>query len=179
MDRRRARLLALAAAVPVLALAACGSASAPGRATSPASSRTSPAATASGHGANSASAASNSCGKPPPRHAWAADLSIGGQLRWQTTLPTQDTDDSFAATPPPVVMVGQVAVFAQDGAVYGLGLKDGRRLWSWSGGQDVYGIWRWRGGRKRDLRRERPPDRLRRYDRPASLDDQGGTRPPD
>lgn len=141
MDRRPARILALAA-VPVLALAACGSAPAPGHPAGPASSRTSPAATAPGHGA---SAASNSCGKPPPRHAWAAAVSTGGQLRWQTTLPIQDTDASFAATPPPAVLAGQVAVFAQDGAVYGLGLKDGRRLWSWPGGQDVYGIWRWGG----------------------------------
>lgn len=140
MDRRRARILALAA-VPVLALAACGSAPAPGHLARPASSRTSPAAAASSH---AASAASSSCGKPPPRYAWAADVSTGGQLRWQTTLPTQDTD-GIAATPPPAVLAGTVAVFGQDGAVYGLRLADGHRLWSWTGGQEVYGIWRWGG----------------------------------
>jgi outer membrane protein assembly factor BamB len=41
------------------------------------------------------------------------------------------------------LQAGQVAVFAQDGTVYGVGLAGGRRLWSWTGGQSVYGMWRW------------------------------------
>jgi outer membrane protein assembly factor BamB len=147
MSCRRVRILALAAAVPVLALAACGSAPAPGHRTSPVTSRAqgSPAATAAGHAASAARAASNSCGEPPPGYAWAADVTAGGQLRWQTALPTRDTDGGFAPTPPPAVLAGAVAVFGQDGTVYGLRLADGHELWSWAGGQDVYGIWRWGG----------------------------------
>jgi outer membrane protein assembly factor BamB len=145
MSRRRVRILVLAAAVPALALAACGAAPAPGHAASHASTgaapqtRSSPPATASNR------AVSNSCGKPPPRYAWADDVTTGGQLRWQTSLPTQNADGGFAATPPPAITVGAVAVFGQDGAVYGLRLADGHKLWSWPGGQDVYGMWRWGG----------------------------------
>jgi outer membrane protein assembly factor BamB len=35
-----------------------------------------------------------------------------------------------------------VAVLAQDGIVHGIRLADGRPLWSWPGGQMVYGMWR-------------------------------------
>ena len=45
----------------------------------------------------------------------------------------------------PPVAVGPVAVFAQDGIVHGIRLADGHPLWSWPGGQSVYGMWR-RGG---------------------------------
>jgi outer membrane protein assembly factor BamB len=43
------------------------------------------------------------------------------------------------------VPVGPVAVFAQDGIVHGIRLADGHPLWSWPGGQSVYGLWRWGG----------------------------------
>jgi hypothetical protein len=33
-------------------------------------------------------------------------------------------------------------VFAQDGIVHGIRLADGHPLWSWPGGQSVYGLWR-------------------------------------
>ena len=35
-----------------------------------------------------------------------------------------------------------MAVFAQDGIVHGIRLSDGHPLWSWRGGQTVYGLWR-------------------------------------
>ncbi len=35
-----------------------------------------------------------------------------------------------------------MAVLAQDGIVHGLRLADGHPLWSWAGGQSVYGLWR-------------------------------------
>ncbi|HEY6501657.1 MAG TPA: PQQ-binding-like beta-propeller repeat protein, partial [Streptosporangiaceae bacterium] len=38
-----------------------------------------------------------------------------------------------------------VAVLAQDGIVHGIRLADGHPLWSWPGGQSVYGLWRWGG----------------------------------
>ncbi|HEV3295459.1 MAG TPA: PQQ-binding-like beta-propeller repeat protein, partial [Streptosporangiaceae bacterium] len=45
----------------------------------------------------------------------------------------------------PPLVVGPVAVLAQDGTVHGLDLADGHPLWSWAGGQSVYGMWRWGG----------------------------------
>jgi outer membrane protein assembly factor BamB len=82
------------------------------------------------------------CGKPPPRHAWAVSVSSTGHIRWQTPLPTHNNDIDPNVAP---VVVGGVAVLTQDGVVHGLRLADGRPLWSWHGGQSVYGIWRWRG----------------------------------
>jgi outer membrane protein assembly factor BamB len=83
------------------------------------------------------------CGGPvPPRHAWATDVSIDGHVRWQVRLPTFGPNPLDAASP---VVVAGVALFAQDGVVHGLRLADGHRLWSWAGGQSVYGMWSWRG----------------------------------
>lgn len=136
-----ARLLLTAGST--LTLVACGSVagpaagtSSPGRASSPA--RTGPPAT---HAPVSASRtpASGSCGPPPPRHAWAVDVTTTGRILWRTPLPTRD--NSLAGAIPPVT-VGAVAVFAQDGIVHGIRLADGRPLWSWPGGQSVYGLWR-------------------------------------
>jgi outer membrane protein assembly factor BamB len=89
--------------------------------------------------------AAGSCGTPPPRYAWADDVTTGGQLRWQTALPTHSYDGGIAMTPAPAILAGPVAVFNQDGVVYGLRLADGHKLWSWPGGQAVYGMWRWDG----------------------------------
>jgi outer membrane protein assembly factor BamB len=69
-------------------------------------------------------------------------VSSTGHIRWQTPLPTHNNDIDPNVTP---VVAGGVAVLAQDGVVHVLRLADGRPLWSWHGGQSVYGIWRWRG----------------------------------
>ena len=122
----------LLAASSVLALAACGSGAGQhaqaGAATTP--------APASAHG----TPAGGSCGPPPPRYAWAVDVTTAGQMLWRTPLATRDT--FFSSTVQPVA-AGPVAVFAQDGMVHGLDLADGHPLWSWAGGQSVYGMWRW------------------------------------
>jgi outer membrane protein assembly factor BamB len=83
--------------------------------------------------------ADGSCG-PPPRHAWAVDVTDRGRVRWQTSL-TRRPDDAGQSVP--AVVVGSVSVFAQDGIVHGLSLATGRQLWSWAGGQTVDGMWRW------------------------------------
>ena len=82
------------------------------------------------------------CGPPSPRHAWAVDVTRTGRMLWKTPLETRDTFSSSAVLP---VAVGPVAVFAQDGIVHGIRLADGHPLWSWPGGQSVYGLWRWGG----------------------------------
>jgi outer membrane protein assembly factor BamB len=131
----------LLAAGSTLTLVACGSTTAPAAGNGPpagASSptRTSPPATPAPAGVRSAPA---SCPPPPPRHAWAVDVTATGRVRWRTPLATRD--NSFSPAVPPVT-VGAVAVVAQDGIVHGVRLPDGRPLWSWSGGQSVYGLWR-------------------------------------
>jgi outer membrane protein assembly factor BamB len=80
-------------------------------------------------------------GCPPPtaRHAWAVSVSDTGKVRWQAPLPVRGNAVGSAISP---VIAGPVAVLAQDGTVYGVRLADGRRLWAWSGGQLVYGMWR-------------------------------------
>jgi outer membrane protein assembly factor BamB len=122
-----------------LTLVACGSAAGPPARSGP--SRTSPPATRAPASAHS-TPAFGSCGPPPPRHAWAVDVSRTGRILWRTPLKTRGNPLSSAVTPVPV---GPVAVFAQDGIVHGIRLAGGRVLWSWPGGQDVYGLWRWGG----------------------------------
>jgi outer membrane protein assembly factor BamB len=81
-------------------------------------------------------------GPVPARHAWAAEVSGDGRVRWQVRLPTVGA--SPVSELPPVV-AGGFAVVTQDGVVHGLRLTDGRQLWSWAGGQVVYGMWPWHG----------------------------------
>jgi outer membrane protein assembly factor BamB len=101
-----------------------------------------PARAAQPHSSAPARAENVSCPAPPPRHAWAVAVSDAGRVLWRTPLSTRD---EAVDSPIPPLVVGQVAVLAQDGAVYGLRLGDGHRLWSWPGGQDVYGLWPWPG----------------------------------
>jgi outer membrane protein assembly factor BamB len=82
----------------------------------------------------------SSCPPPRPRHAWAAEVTTAGRTLWQTPLPTGNTEMSPTIQPMPF---GQTALFAEDGTVHALSLADGHRLWSWTGGQSVYGMWRW------------------------------------
>ncbi len=128
MAFEKARVLLSAGSV--LALAACGSVPAQHAQAGPAATRA------------HAAPAGGSCGPPPPRYAWAVDVTRAGQMLWKTPLATANT--YIPSTTPPLV-VGSVAVFAQDGIVHGLDLADGHPLWSWAGGQSVYGMWRWGG----------------------------------
>jgi len=67
---------------------------------------------------------------------------VDGQVRWQVRLPTYGT---MSVNPLSPVAAGGVALFAQDGVVHALRLGDGHQLWSWAGGQIVYGMWPWHG----------------------------------
>jgi PQQ-like domain len=81
------------------------------------------------------------CGGPvPARHAWASEVAVDGRIRWQVRLPTFGASPVSELSP---VVAGGFAVFTQDGVVHGLRLADGRQLWSWAGGQVVYGMWPW------------------------------------
>jgi outer membrane protein assembly factor BamB len=122
-------------ALAVLALTACGSAH-PAEAGSASSPPATPAPT------RAAGPATTGCGPQPPRYAWAVDVTTAGRIIWKTPLATRNV--GFANVVQPLV-VGTVAVLAQDGIVHGLDLGDGHPLWSWTGGQDVYGMWRWGG----------------------------------
>jgi outer membrane protein assembly factor BamB len=138
-----ARLLLTAGST--LTLMACGSVTVPATGTSSPARTSSPAGNGSPatHAPVSArtTPASGSCGPPPPRHAWAVDVTRAGRVLWRTPLATRG--NSSPAVPP--VTVGAVGVFAQDGIVHGVRLAGGRPLWSWPGGESVYGLWR-RGG---------------------------------
>jgi outer membrane protein assembly factor BamB len=81
-----------------------------------------------------------SCPAPPARHAWAEEVSLAGRLGWRTPLATHGNDVSPVVEP---LVIGTVAVFAQDGSVHGLRLASGQPLWSFTGVQSVYGMWRW------------------------------------
>lgn len=81
------------------------------------------------------------CGGPvPARHAWATEVGGDGRVRWQVRLPTSGASPVSELSP---VAAGGFAVFTQDGVVHGLRLADGHQLWSWAGGQVVYGMWPW------------------------------------
>jgi outer membrane protein assembly factor BamB len=125
-------------ALTVLALTACGSGH-PAGAGSASSHQAIPATPAP---TRTAGPVTNGCGPQPARYAWAVDVTTAGRIIWQTALTTRNV--GFAITVQPLV-VGTVAVLAQDGIVHGLDLGDGHPLWSWTGGQDVYGMWRWGG----------------------------------
>ena len=127
------------AACSALTLVACGSVAGQHARTGSPVTR----AQASAHGTPAyVPPARGTCGPPLPRHAWAVEVTRTGRMLWQTPLQTRDTLGSPAVPP---VAVGPVAAFAQDGIVHGIRLADGHPLWSWPGGQSVYGLWRWGG----------------------------------
>jgi outer membrane protein assembly factor BamB len=146
MLRRVVRVLVLPlSALAVLAVAGCGTASPPapaaaGRPTAPLASRSAgpqPAA------ASVAPVASTGC----QTGAWAYDITAAGQLAWRVTLP-----GSAGYTGAQPVVAGGVAVFAQDNAIAGIRVSDGRLLWQrvfpnsgdFSPGT-VYHLWTWHG----------------------------------
>src|ERR1035438_1316244 len=135
--RRIHASIALTVVGASLVLTACGTA--PARTSAPAAS-----VSMSSHRPASAGPAATGCGPQPPRYAWAVDVTTAGRVVWKTPLPTRNGGFSTVAQP---LVAGPVAVLAQDGIVHGLDLGDGHPLWSWTGGQDVFGMWRWEIGR--------------------------------
>jgi outer membrane protein assembly factor BamB len=69
-------------------------------------------------------------------------LSTAGRLLWRASLPTDPDQQGNSVQP---LAVGTTAVFAENDAVYGLSAADGRRLWRWTGGDQIYGLWPWQG----------------------------------
>ena len=133
-------LIAAVLTLTALVLTACGRV--PTRSQAPAAAgSTSPHTTAPAP-SRAAGPATNGCGPQPPRYAWAVDVTTAGRVVWKTPLPTRNGGFSTVAQP---LVAGPVAVLAQDGIVHGLDLGDGHPLWSWTGGQDVFGMWRWGG----------------------------------
>jgi outer membrane protein assembly factor BamB len=127
---RRSRLISMLCTAGLLAVAGCAAhASAAGQ-----------GAPGTGTHAPRAGTRTASCPAPPARHAWAGEVSLSGQAGWRTSLATHDNDVSPAVEP---LVYGTVAVLAQDGSVHGLRLASGQPLWSFTGGQSVYGMWRW------------------------------------
>src|SRR5262249_10337994 len=134
----QARLLL--AACSTLTLVACGSVAGQHARTGPPATR----AQAGAHGTPAhGTPAPGTCGPPPPRYASAVDVTRTGRTLWKTPLATRSGTYSSTAVVP--VAVGPVALFTQDGIVHGIRLADGHPLWSWTGGQSVYGMWRWGG----------------------------------
>jgi outer membrane protein assembly factor BamB len=131
--RRVHASIALTVVGASLVLTACGSA--PARTSAPAAAVSMPS-----HPPASGGPATTGCGPQPPRYAWAVDVTTAGRVVWKTPLPTRNGGFSTVAQP---LVAGPVAVLAQDGIVHGLDLGDGHPLWSWTGGQDVFGMWRW------------------------------------
>jgi outer membrane protein assembly factor BamB len=75
--------------------------------------------------------------------AWAQEVSLTGQARWQVPLGTGPGEDLGPDVEP--LAVGGVAVFAQAGAVQGLRVAGGQALWTYTSGLSVYGMWRSQG----------------------------------
>jgi outer membrane protein assembly factor BamB len=76
----------------------------------------------------------------PALRAYALDVTTAGRVRWQVPL----APDASGLQLSPLV-VGAVAVFAQDQVLFGLALADGHRMWSTAVSQDLdpADMWRW------------------------------------
>jgi outer membrane protein assembly factor BamB len=141
--------------IGLLGLVACGTGGSDGAAPSHGASRPASAvpAAAISSSASAAPTPSTGCGPFPPRRAWIDDVNSAGKVAWQLRLPTDPTQQGIALQP---LVIGGVAVIAEENAVYGLRLSDGRQLWKrvfpqvgngglgfWSG--LAYGLWQYRG----------------------------------
>jgi len=92
-------------------------------------------------GLTGCSAAKLQCHVPPLR-TWAVEVTSAGQVRWQTRLPLREGILGEGTAP---LAAGLVAIFSQDDVVYALRLADGHRLWSWSSGRLIQGMFQWQG----------------------------------
>ena len=127
-----------AAAVAALALSACGAGSGGGATARTDAQPTHPGATSPSPSAPSPRRAESDCGPFPPRHAWAQELSRDGRLLWRTKLHIGEGAGEESLAP---IVVDNEVLTAQDGAIQALDRSDGHVLWSWQGGESVYGMW--------------------------------------
>jgi outer membrane protein assembly factor BamB len=134
---RPAFAVGCAAAAVLLSAVACGT-------TKPAR----PAA--AGPSAAARSATASGSGTCPARSAWATEVTAAGHVAWQVRLPTAAQQQGIVLQP---LVIGGVALFAEENAVYGIRVSDGRQLWHRAFSKDVaaeagavYGLWQ-SGGR--------------------------------
>jgi outer membrane protein assembly factor BamB len=91
------------------------------------------------------------CQHGPSRRAFAELVTSSGRVAWQDSLPTNPSAQGASVSPVSVTPPGQpgsaprVDVVAEYATVYGLRESDGHRLWTWTGGQLIYGLWTWHG----------------------------------
>jgi outer membrane protein assembly factor BamB len=123
------------AAAVLLSAVACGTT----KSADPAAAAATPSAAARG-------AAVSDSGTCPARSAWATEVTGTGHVAWQVSLPTAAQQQGIVVQP---LIVGGVAVFAEENAVYGIRLSDGHELWRRAFSTDiaaasgaVYGLWR-------------------------------------
>ena len=143
--------LRLAAATALLSAAACGTSVSGGsdaarppapRASATGLAGTGPAALGPSGGRSATTAGPDVC---PTRRAWATEVTATGHVAWQVRLPTDAQQQGVVVQP---LVVGGVGVFAEENAVYGIRLDDGRELWRRAFSKDVdslagavYGMW--------------------------------------
>jgi outer membrane protein assembly factor BamB len=91
------------------------------------------------------SASAPDAGTCPTRRAWATAITSTGHVAWQVSLPTAAQQQGIVLQP---LVIGGVAVFAEENAVYGIRVSDGRQLWRRVFSKDiasesgaVYGLW--------------------------------------
>jgi outer membrane protein assembly factor BamB len=91
------------------------------------------------------SAAVSDAGTCPARSAFATEVTGSGRVAWQVRLPTDVQQQGIVLQP---LVIGGVAVFAEENAVYGIRLSDGHQLWRRTFSKDiaaeagaVYGLW--------------------------------------
>jgi outer membrane protein assembly factor BamB len=122
-----------AAAAVLLSVVACGTTEAAG-----------PAAVAKPSAA-APSAPASDAGTCQDRSAWATEVTAAGHVAWQVRLPTAAQQQGIVLQP---LVIGGVAVFAEENTVYGIRVSDGDQLWRRAFSTDiaaesgaVYGLW--------------------------------------
>jgi outer membrane protein assembly factor BamB len=95
--------------------------------------------------AGARSAFAPDAGACPTRRAWATKITSAGHVAWQVSLPTAAQQQGVVLQP---LVIAGVAVFAEENAVYGIRVSDGRQLWRRAFSTDiaaesgaVYGLW--------------------------------------
>jgi outer membrane protein assembly factor BamB len=133
---RRVFAVGCAVAAVLLSAVACGT-------TKPAA----PTATAPAPGAPSANggAVASEAGSCPPRSAWATEVTSAGRVAWQVRLPTAAQQQGIVLQP---LVIGGMAIFAEENAVYGIRVSDGTVRWHRAFSKQiaaesgaVYGMW--------------------------------------
>ena len=132
-----------AVATVLLSAVACGTTKPAGPAAAGARSAVTPSAAHRG-------AMASNAGTCPTRTAWATEVTSAGHLAWQVRLPTAAQQQGIVLQP---LVLGGVAVFAEENAVYGIRVSDGTVLWHRAFSKEiaaesgaVYGLWQ-SGGR--------------------------------